>query len=110
MSLNLPSAAVTAAFLVAAPMGIAPARSDPAPSVDTATITSETLTTERAARTAETVLAGMTLRQRVGQLFMVGTPATTASAGTKSHITRRHVGNVMLTGRTELPADFDPSS
>src|SRR3954470_11169245 len=28
-----------------------------------------------AARTAESVLAAMTLRQRIGQLFMVGTPA-----------------------------------
>ena len=54
----------------------------------------------RAARTAETVLAEMTLRQKVGQLFMVGTPATSAADGTKRAITRRHVGNVMLTGRS----------
>jgi beta-N-acetylhexosaminidase len=106
LSPNLPSAAirvaVTAAVLAAAPMvvGPAPAGSDPAPSVDTATVTAETLTSERVARTAETVLAGMSLRQRVGQLFMVGTPATAASTATKSHITHRHVGNVMLTGRS----------
>jgi len=54
----------------------------------------------RAPRTAETVLAEMTLRQKVGQLFMVGTPATSAADGTKAAITRRHVGNVMLTGRS----------
>jgi beta-N-acetylhexosaminidase len=53
-----------------------------------------------AARTAETVLSSMTLRQRIGQLFMVGTPATSASASTRSEITRYHVGNVMLTGRS----------
>jgi beta-N-acetylhexosaminidase len=97
-SLKLPAAAafvwVTVACLVVAPIGV-PARSDPAPSVDTATFS-----TERLARTAETVLAGMSLRQRVGQLFMVGTPATSASSATKSHITHRHVGNVMLTGRS----------
>ena len=54
----------------------------------------------RAPRTAETVLAEMTLRQKVGQLFMVGTPATSAAPGTKAAISRRHVGNVMLTGRS----------
>jgi beta-N-acetylhexosaminidase len=51
-------------------------------------------------RTAAGVLADMSLRQRVGQLFMVGTPATTASRATLAQITQRHVGNVMLTGRS----------
>ena len=51
-------------------------------------------------RTAETVLAAMTLRQRIGQLFMVGTPATSASSATLDAITHQHVGNVMLTGRS----------
>jgi beta-N-acetylhexosaminidase len=106
-SLKLPAAAalvvLTLGCLVATPLVVDPARSDPAPSVDTATVTSQTFTAERAervVRTAETVLAGMSLRQRVGQLFMVGTPATSASPATKFHITRRHVGNVMLTGRS----------
>ena len=54
----------------------------------------------RAPRTAESVLAELTLRQRVGQLFMVGTPATKAADATKAAISRRHVGNVMLTGRS----------
>jgi beta-N-acetylhexosaminidase len=97
--LTLPAAvactAVAAASMVVAPIGTTSARSDPAPSVDTATFTSES-----AVRTAETVLDSMSLRQRVGQLFMVGTPATSASPVTKAHITRRHVGNVMLTGRS----------
>ena len=51
-------------------------------------------------RTPETVLAGMTLRQEVGQLFVVGTPATSASSATLSTISHQHVGNVMLTGRS----------
>jgi len=51
-------------------------------------------------RTADTVLAQMSLSQRVGQLFMVGTPATSASKATLSYISRYHVGNVMLTGRS----------
>lgn len=49
---------------------------------------------------AEAVLAGLTLRQQVGQLFMVGTPATSASAATRRAIRRQHVGNVMLTDRS----------
>ena len=49
---------------------------------------------------AETALAAMTRAQVVGQVFMVGTPATTASAVTRAQIGRYHVGNVMLTGRS----------
>ena len=49
---------------------------------------------------ATAVLAHMTLAQRVGQLFMVGTPATYASSSTLRAITTYHVGNVMLTGRS----------
>jgi len=50
----------------------------------------------------------MTLAQRVGQLFMVGSPATSASPATLAAVSRLHVGNVMLTGRswagTAVPA------
>ncbi|MGZ4751621.1 MAG: glycoside hydrolase family 3 N-terminal domain-containing protein [Oryzihumus sp.] len=50
----------------------------------------------------------MTLVQRVGQLFMVGSPATSASPATLAAVSRLHVGNVMLTGRshagTAVPA------
>jgi beta-N-acetylhexosaminidase len=46
------------------------------------------------------VLAGMSLEQRVGQLFMVGTPADQVDRTTKAQIGRYHVGNVMLTGRS----------
>lgn len=51
-------------------------------------------------RTAQGVLDRMSLPQRVGQLFMVGTPATGASTATLNAITRHHVGSVILTGRS----------
>ncbi len=57
---------------------------------------------------AEKVRASMSLPQRVGQLFMVGTPATSADPVVQGQIGRYHVGNVMLTGRssagTAVPA------
>lgn len=52
-------------------------------------------------RTAEEVLGAMSLEQQVGQLFMVGTTATGAAPETLAAVSRRHVGNVMLTGRSE---------
>ncbi|WP_331272267.1 glycoside hydrolase family 3 N-terminal domain-containing protein [Motilibacter aurantiacus] len=48
---------------------------------------------------ATALLAAMTPAQRVGQLFMAGTPATDAAAGVEL-VTRYAVGNVMLTGRS----------
>ncbi|MEP9363183.1 glycoside hydrolase family 3 N-terminal domain-containing protein [Nocardioides sp. CN2-186] len=49
---------------------------------------------------AQAALDRMTLAQRVGQLFMVGTPADQVDRTTKAQIGRYHVGNVMLTGRS----------
>ncbi|MBB3045098.1 glycoside hydrolase family 3 N-terminal domain-containing protein [Nocardioides soli] len=49
---------------------------------------------------AERVLDRMTLRQQVGQLFMVGTAADRADPRTRAQVRRFHVGNVMLTGRS----------
>ena len=49
---------------------------------------------------ARQVLHDMTLAQRVGQLFMVGTPADEVDRQTRAQIGRYHVGNVMLTGRS----------
>ncbi|HEU5039019.1 MAG TPA: glycoside hydrolase family 3 N-terminal domain-containing protein [Nocardioides sp.] len=46
------------------------------------------------------VLDDMTLAQRVGQLFMVGTPADRVDQRTRAQIGMYHVGNVMLTGRS----------
>ncbi len=45
-------------------------------------------------------LAGLTLAQRVGQLFMVGTPAAAAAPGTLDDIGRLDVGGVFLSGRS----------
>jgi beta-N-acetylhexosaminidase len=49
---------------------------------------------------ARRALASMSLAQQVGQLFMVGTPADRVDRTTRAQIGRRHVGNVMLTGRS----------
>ncbi|MGH3412482.1 MAG: glycoside hydrolase family 3 N-terminal domain-containing protein [Marmoricola sp.] len=49
---------------------------------------------------AEQVLEGLSLPQRVGQLFMVGTPAVGSTATVAQQVRRYHVGNVMLTGRS----------
>jgi beta-N-acetylhexosaminidase len=46
------------------------------------------------------VLARMSLEQRVGQLFMVGTPATSADPTVAAEITSRHIGNNVLTSRS----------
>lgn len=48
----------------------------------------------------ERVLNAMSLPQRVGQLFMVGTSASQSPSVARGQITRFHVGNVMLTGRS----------
>ncbi len=45
-------------------------------------------------------LAGMTLQQKVGQLFMVGTQATAADPTTLAAVGSLHVGNVFLAGRS----------
>lgn len=50
--------------------------------------------------TPASTLDTMTLQQRVGQLFMVGTPADEVDRTTRAQIGRFHVGNVMLTGRS----------
>lgn len=45
-------------------------------------------------------LAALSLEQRVGQLFMVGTDVSTATPDTLSAITDRHAGSIFLHGRT----------
>ncbi|MDT3329592.1 glycoside hydrolase family 3 N-terminal domain-containing protein [Microbacterium aquilitoris] len=42
----------------------------------------------------------LSLEQRVGQLFMVGTPATTASPATLAVVRDRHAGGIFLSGRS----------
>lgn len=45
-------------------------------------------------------LADLTLEQKVGQLFMVGVPIADADTTVRDLVTRRHVGNIMLAGRS----------
>ena len=84
-----------AAILVPAVVGTLPA-----PPSARAALPVSPVTRTTTPRTADTVLAAMSLEQRVGQLFMVGTPATSTSSATLAQIGRFHVGNVMLTGRS----------
>ena len=49
---------------------------------------------------AQAVFDRMSEAQRIGQLFMVGTPATGASSAALTAIGSYHVGNVILTGRS----------
>ncbi|MCU1675700.1 MAG: glycoside hydrolase, family 3 domain protein [Frankiales bacterium] len=52
------------------------------------------------AEKAAAVLATMTRSQRIGQLFMVGNDANAVSSSTLTAVTKYHVGNVMLRGRS----------
>jgi beta-N-acetylhexosaminidase len=47
-------------------------------------------------------IAGLSLAQQVGQVFMVGTTATAAQPVTLGMIAGQHVGNVFLSGRSTL--------
>jgi beta-N-acetylhexosaminidase len=47
-------------------------------------------------------VAGMSLAQRVGQLFVVGTTASAAQQVTLDAVTQRHVGGIFLSGRSSL--------
>lgn len=49
-------------------------------------------------------LAALSLEQRVGQLFMVGTDVSSATPATVSAITDRHAGSIFLHGRTTAGA------
>jgi beta-N-acetylhexosaminidase len=57
------------------------------------------VTTPTPTPTADPIDA-LTVEQRVGQLFMVGTGATAAEAETIAAVRDRHVGNVFLAGRS----------
>jgi beta-N-acetylhexosaminidase len=96
---DTPETAVSPAVVTASTVALADAATD--------TLQHEVLSRsadrQREARPtpAERVLAKMNLRQRVGQLFMVGTPATGADARVLRAIRGRHLGNAMLTGRSQ---------
>jgi beta-N-acetylhexosaminidase len=48
------------------------------------------------------MLAHLSLAERVGQLFMVGSPATGDAGATAALLRQYHVGSVVLTGRSAL--------
>ncbi|MGA0568521.1 glycoside hydrolase family 3 N-terminal domain-containing protein [Rathayibacter sp. KR2-224] len=50
-------------------------------------------------------IAGLSLQQKVGQLFMVGTQATAAGSATLDAVKTLHVGNVFLAGRSHAGVD-----
>ena len=82
-----PSTGAAPSPVVSRPMSASPT----SPSTETTRTSEDTVTR---------ALMAMTLDQRVGQLFMVGGPATGVGAATRTAVTRYHVGNVMLTGRS----------
>lgn len=51
---------------------------------------------------AQIQFATMTLRERVGQLFMVDCPSTAVSSAATAAITRYHAGSVILDGNSSL--------
>ncbi|NUR15373.1 MAG: glycoside hydrolase family 3 protein [Dermatophilaceae bacterium] len=54
--------------------------------------------------TAQAVLNRLTTAQRIGQLFMVGGSVKGLPTATRTAISRYHVGNLILTGRTTAGA------
>ncbi|MEV7976969.1 glycoside hydrolase family 3 N-terminal domain-containing protein [Streptomyces sp. NPDC086519] len=68
--------------------------------VPAAGATAQRVSTATAAGCADTVYAGMTQAQRVGQLFMGGVSASQPSTTDLRTLRTYHVGSVMLTGRS----------
>lgn len=87
----------TAAIGIVAAIGGCAAPPPPAPDSPTPSRTATATPTPSA---TPDPLAGMTLEQRVGQLFMVGTPAATAAPGSLDAVRTLHVGGVFLSGRS----------
>ena len=63
-----------------------------------------TTASSAAQNAAQNVFTRMTQAQRIGQLFMVGGPASGQTSATTSTISRYHAGNLILTGRTTTGA------
>jgi beta-N-acetylhexosaminidase len=81
---------------------VAPPTATPTP---TPTPTPTVATTEPAPSPTATPFEQLSLEQRVGQLFVVGTPATAAGAEALSAVKNLHVGGIFLAGRSELGVD-----
>lgn len=87
---SLALAILLLAGCVAAPPNAGPSASSPAASpTDTPTPTP-----------TPDPLEGLSLEQRVGQLFIVGTPAGSAGPQTLGFVAERHVGGIFLHGRS----------
>jgi len=99
-SLASASASAIALVLAMALGGCAATAPGPTPSAPTPTASAST----PAPTPTPDPLAGLSLEQRVGQLFMVGTDVSAASPETLAAITDRHAGSIFLHGRTTAGA------
>ena len=61
--------------------------------------------TATATAPAPDILDGLTVEQKVGQLFMVGTPADQVGPEALSAVVDRHVGAIFLSGRSDAGTD-----
>lgn len=100
----LPAVAAGLLLALAGCAGAAPA---PSPSAGSATPASQTPTptstqtpTPTPTPTVADPIAGLTLEQKVGQLFMVGTSVAGANPTTLAAVSDDHVGGVFLSGRS----------
>ncbi|MBP2373156.1 beta-N-acetylhexosaminidase [Paeniglutamicibacter psychrophenolicus] len=94
-------AAVTGALALALAVGLSPMGpplATPGPAAVTAPV--QRAAVNVAALTPSQTLATLTLDQRVGQVLMMGVPATGASATDLSILTKNKIGNVFLKGRS----------
>jgi beta-N-acetylhexosaminidase len=87
-----PASRIVIALLIAVTSASAVGCAQPEPSAPPAATPTPTPTPDP--------IEGLTLEQRVGQLFMVGTAATAAEAETLAAVRDRHVGSVFLAGRS----------
>ncbi|MFT3797995.1 glycoside hydrolase family 3 N-terminal domain-containing protein [Microbacterium sp.] len=93
--------AAAAVLTMAALPGCAP---EPAPIASPTTTTTLATPTPTPTPTPDP-LAGLTLEQRVGQLFMVGTAVDAVTPATVSAIVDRHAGSIFLHGRSGAGTD-----
>jgi beta-N-acetylhexosaminidase len=92
--------ATTASPRASASSGPSPTASTPRPSTAAPTPAADPPSSSPVPAAVQAAYRRMTPAQRAGQLFMAGTPATTASAAVLGVIRHQHVGSVILTGRS----------
>lgn len=98
---SISSPAATSSASTSSPASRSVSRT-PTPTPSRTTRTTRTTRPTPVPRTpAERVLAGMSLRQRVGQLLMVDCPSTGLTASTRSAIVDDHVGAIILDGTSQ---------